>query len=101
MPVIQALSSTPANRNLRVYDSVYTVDTGWRHESYETTLNANYEHETCASYSTGYEYSADAGTTETDSYSCCTDRTGAFTYVETIKTTNENVKYKYYCQVNS
>ena len=84
-----------------MYDSVYTVDTGWRHESYETTLNANYEHETCACYSTVYEYSVDAGTAKTDACSSCTDRSVVLTYVVTIKAKNKYMKYKYYCQVNS
>ncbi|CAI8236592.1 MAG: Uncharacterised protein [Prochlorococcus marinus str. MIT 9313] len=100
-PTIQALSGTPSNRDVRVHDAAYTVDKCWKYESDETTLNTNYDTETCTYYSTGYESSTDAATTEKEAWKSCTKRAGAFTYIETIKTTNEKVRYKYYCQVNS
>jgi hypothetical protein len=99
-PVINALTSTPRNRDVRIHDVSYDVSKCWKYESDETTLDTNYSTETCSNYSTGYESASSAGTTKTEAYDSCTKRAGAFSYEESAKT-NGKLKYTYYCQTNT
>ena len=100
--VIASLTSTPRNRNIRVHDTIVSVDKCWKYKSNGTTLSNSVE--SCDSTSTGYESATDAEYTKDKAYESCTKKAGAFSYSETMKTSiksGETMKYEYYCQINS
>ncbi len=84
-----------------MYISVYTVDTGWKYESYGTTLNANYEHELVLSIQQVMSTLLMQVQPKLILIQAVLTGLVYFTSVETIKTTNQSVKSKYYSQVNS
>ena len=100
--VIASLTSTPRNRNIRVHDTIASIDKCWKYKNNGTTLSNNVE--SCESTSTGYESATDAEYAKDKAYESCTKKAGAFSYSETLKTsikTGETMKYEYYCQINS
>ena len=102
--MIQSMTSSPPNRNVRIHDysRTYAVDECWEYDSDGTTLS--YSTETCAYTSTGYESVTSAEDTKDEAYKSCVKRLGAFSYIETLKTSfskGETARYEYQCQTNT
>ena len=102
--MIQSMASSPPNRNVRIHDysRTYAVDECWEYDSDGTTLS--YSTETCAYTSTGYESVTSAEDTKDEAYKSCIKRLGAFSYIETLKTSfnnGETARYEYQCQTNT
>ena len=100
--VIESLTSSPRNRNIRVHDTITSINKCWKYKNNGTTLSNNVE--SCESTSTGYESATDAEYAKDKAYESCTKKAGAFSYSETLKTSiksGETMKYEYYCQINS